>query len=486
MSTQINISKPIQLEVNTTPITSGTVGRLLFQGTGNVLQQSANISWDNTNVAFFLGSVATRTLIFRPQATSGAFGNSSLIAGGNGNGRLDFYSATNITQLTDNVVVLTSVGGPSIQVGVSSIVLNVAGATQLAVAATTGNIVIGGGADAGFKMDVNGTARMQGRTDITPTIATTNHLLKLSDNTHGTARMGFSSSANIGFFIGSNNAVTIGKVSLDNSNPLTNAAQIVLNKNGNPSLELFTYSTNVGIAFSDQNNGTIRMNFPSSSETAITTISSHNFSIGVASGVGSLTSTTMKFFQSTGNVGINTTTDAGYRLDVNGTARFTDSIFFPANSIAIKIIGGANILQIVSNDGLKINGFLQITSTLTLSNGILGGLGGNNAGNTYNFQSGVSGAVGLRNIFNFNALTSTQSGGLIRVINLEPTYTNQNVAQTFKGIYYNPNTTGLVSGTPHHAFHSTSGRVRLEGLPTSSAGLSAGDIWNDNGTLKIV
>jgi hypothetical protein len=184
-----------------------------------------------------------------------------------------------------------------------------------------GNVLIGTTTDAGFRLDVNGTARVQGRTDITPTIATTNHLLKLSDNTNGTARMGFSSSANIGFFIGSNNAVTIGKVSSDNSNPLTNASQIVLNQNGNPSLGLFTYSTNVGIAFSDQNNGTIRMNFPSSGENAITTTSSHNFSIGVASGVGSLTSTTMKFFQSTGNVAIGTTTDAGYKLDVNGTAR---------------------------------------------------------------------------------------------------------------------------------------------------------------------
>jgi hypothetical protein len=29
-------------------------------------------------------------------------------------------------------------------------------------------------------------------------------------------------------------------------------------------------------------------------------------------------------------------------------------------------------------------------------------------------------------------------------------------------------------------------KLRVVGLPTSSAGLSAGDIWNDAGTLKIV
>lgn len=30
------------------------------------------------------------------------------------------------------------------------------------------------------------------------------------------------------------------------------------------------------------------------------------------------------------------------------------------------------------------------------------------------------------------------------------------------------------------------GRLRVTDLPTSSAGLAAGDIWNDGGTLKIV
>lgn len=37
------------LTVGTTPIASGTVGRILFQGTGNVLQQASNLFWDNTN-----------------------------------------------------------------------------------------------------------------------------------------------------------------------------------------------------------------------------------------------------------------------------------------------------------------------------------------------------------------------------------------------------------------------------------------------------
>jgi len=34
--------------IGTTPITSGTVGRILFQGVGNVVQQSTNLFFDST------------------------------------------------------------------------------------------------------------------------------------------------------------------------------------------------------------------------------------------------------------------------------------------------------------------------------------------------------------------------------------------------------------------------------------------------------
>jgi hypothetical protein len=59
-------------------------------------------------------------------------------------------------------------------------------------------------------------------------------------------------------------------------------------------------------------------------------------------------------------------------------------------------------------------------------------------------------------------------------------------SQTVRGFYYNPtliNTTGL---TTHYAIHTAVGRIRFENLPTSSAGLNAGELWNDGGTLKIV
>lgn len=46
----------IDLDVGTTAITNGTVGRVLFEGTGNVLQESANLFWDNTNARLGIGT----------------------------------------------------------------------------------------------------------------------------------------------------------------------------------------------------------------------------------------------------------------------------------------------------------------------------------------------------------------------------------------------------------------------------------------------
>ena len=61
-------SKLSGLTVGTTPITSGTVGRVLFEGTGNVLQESANLFWDNTNSRLNIGTTTGVSRINLPDA----------------------------------------------------------------------------------------------------------------------------------------------------------------------------------------------------------------------------------------------------------------------------------------------------------------------------------------------------------------------------------------------------------------------------------
>lgn len=44
---------------------------------------------------------------------------------------------------------------------------------------------------------------------------------------------------------------------------------------------------------------------------------------------------------------------------------------------------------------------------------------------------------------------------------------------------------GIVAGTEQLILKSN-GNINMQGLPTSSAGLVAGDLWNDSGSIKIV
>jgi hypothetical protein len=50
------------IAVGTTAVTSGTVGRIFFQGTGNVVQQDAAFNWDNTNKRLGVGATPASTV----------------------------------------------------------------------------------------------------------------------------------------------------------------------------------------------------------------------------------------------------------------------------------------------------------------------------------------------------------------------------------------------------------------------------------------
>jgi hypothetical protein len=138
------------ITIGTTAITSGTVGRVLFEGTGNVVSESANLFWDNTNGRLGIGGTPTTDLhiqksgicIIKIQST----GNAS---------RLDFSgSAYNNIQSNNDVPFYFDFyntlnfrgNGGSVQ--------------ALRIVGSTGNLLINTTTDAGFKLDVNGTARV--------------------------------------------------------------------------------------------------------------------------------------------------------------------------------------------------------------------------------------------------------------------------------------------------------------------------------------
>lgn len=147
------------LTVGTTPISSGTNGRVLFQGTGNVLQQSSSLFWDNTNGRLGIGtSSPTRAL---EVLKSGLVDNSvegiqisvthqSALA----QAALEFKH-TNFDALCR---ISTTVGNGGANPSMSFFIRNIRSYTIF----QTGNVAINTTTDAGFKLDVNGTARVSG------------------------------------------------------------------------------------------------------------------------------------------------------------------------------------------------------------------------------------------------------------------------------------------------------------------------------------
>lgn len=62
------------LTIGTTPITSGTVGRVLFEGSGNVLQEDSALFWDNTNKRLGVGATPSTSVRLDVRA-QGALGS---------------------------------------------------------------------------------------------------------------------------------------------------------------------------------------------------------------------------------------------------------------------------------------------------------------------------------------------------------------------------------------------------------------------------
>ena len=137
---EISAAGATGITIGTTAITSGTVGRVLFEGTGNVVQESANLFWDNTTKQLRLGA-------------TGSAGNIQLLRTSDG---LEVGGIR-----ADNSG--TQVGGS----GYTSNILFGNGGTMQFFASgekmrlfSTGNLLINTTTDAGFKLDVNGTARV--------------------------------------------------------------------------------------------------------------------------------------------------------------------------------------------------------------------------------------------------------------------------------------------------------------------------------------
>ena len=153
------------LTVGTTAIASGAVGRVLFEGTGNVLQESANLFWDNTNSRLGIGT----------NNPSAYYAKKLVIAAPDEDGvtiLANTISSTNYLAFADGTVGNEAFRGYiSYKHQTDQLTFGSAGSLRMTLS-SGGNLLINTTTDAGYKLDVNGTARVSGTTTITPAALT--------------------------------------------------------------------------------------------------------------------------------------------------------------------------------------------------------------------------------------------------------------------------------------------------------------------------
>jgi hypothetical protein len=378
------------ITIGTTAITSGTVGRVLFEGTGNVVQESANLFWDNTNGRLGIGTSS-------PSTTLHVVGQATISTALSISGGFVMTEAGNVHNFT----------APATNRTIRFITNS-----QSYSLFSTGNFAINTTTDAGFRLDVNGTARVQD--DIT-----------VSRNKNQTTGVFISNTTN-----SASSAVAI--------NLTSSSGEAVFAKK--PALGS-VYKTISG-------NDTYIYNGTAGDISIL-----NDFATGrIKFAAGGASTAQMTLF-STGNLGINTTTDAGFRLDVNGTARVQDTLTVVKNQ---NLGTSLNITNTTSN--FLAGAVLTLTSDASSGNAQLG---------KYSTTTTAYKTLSPKDVWIYNSST----GGDISILN---DFATGQIKFAAGG-----------ASTAHMTIKSN-GRINMSALPTSAAGLSAGDIWNDAGTLKIV
>jgi len=399
---------PTGLTVGTTPIASGTIGRVLFQGTGNVLQQSSSLFWDSTNNRLGIGTSTPLNTLDVSGTVRLLSGSSYLTLNGATFSELG-YSTNNYFRANGSFAI---VNGPIIQFLRS-------GNEVSRFAATTGNLLINTTTDAGFRLDVNGTARVSGLlraegaiqygTNANVLIGSTINGSSFANGPafiYGSANINTSTIYAHTFFTGSFSATSSSQGIITTSgatfNPTSGTAvfnafnlPFTINQTGgangitrglfiDPTITaaadfraIETTRGNVLFATTSGNVG-IGTSTPAYVLDVVGgfRIGSSTIKLGMGESggnsvfVGSLTNQPLKFLvntneyariATTGNVLINTTTDAGFRLDVNGTARVSGDLTSTGSFITTSQVGYSNNSRTITfNDafaGLNYQGF---------------------------------------------------------------------------------------------------------------------------------
>jgi hypothetical protein len=165
------------LTVGTTPISSGTIGRVLFQGTGNVLQQSANLFWDDANLRLGINGAPTSPLeiFYNPTGISNTIGLTLNSGSAGSTLKAIRFTAGTFGEL-GTFGVHTGSGEFRWATSASYFPTIYSNGAERMRIPITGNVLINTTTDAGFRLDVNGTARVQGNATVQSLLVPTTNL----------------------------------------------------------------------------------------------------------------------------------------------------------------------------------------------------------------------------------------------------------------------------------------------------------------------
>jgi hypothetical protein len=519
---EISASAATGLTVGTTPIASGTVGRVLFDGTGNVLQESANLFWDNTNARLGIGtSSPLNTLDI--VGTNRLTGTASIVpifalnaVGANSNSA---YIDLRVSNTSKFQMGYTQASGQN-----RFFIYNNALAAPndiVRIYETTNNIGINTATDGGFRLDVNGTARVQGLTTLSGTMTASGAIAR-NQLINGTLVAAANGDALVGLDVNSTftNGAFTGVENIPIRNVITSNAAVTKNillknigagvgtgvsigfntNNANNLSHAFIKSFYVtsGLSMSFGTGGGTALNAEGTTALILNDNQTANFTAKVTANSGGFQangvsanllmsdngtpvitrngSTGIEFLKdsfwqtfsiftnnsermrvaSTGNVLINTTTDAGFRLDVNGTAR-----------VSAKLTVNNDIIS--SRDG-NLVGRVDVSNTTSGASSLATFVATSSAGSLWLGKYSATTTANKITLPNDSFISNLTVGDLA---------ISNDVA------------TGRIKfaaggSSTSHMIIKANGVINMAAIPTSATGLSSGDIWNDGGTLKIV
>jgi hypothetical protein len=478
----------------TNPITgSGASGQVAYFTGATTQAGSNNLFWDNTNVQLAIGTntfFSTEKLLVSSNSPTG----NTVLRISNTGTTTNTQSLVTFTLNTNSTAATTAaIGGNATDTSGNTALLFYTSASASAAVRmqlrSTGNLIIQNGGtftDSGQRLQVTGDT-----------------LLKGSGNTSATTALTVQNSDGTAFFYVQNGGFTYNRSRLYIGGPSTTNS---LRPSGTLNREGFEFASS---CFGTDTTSDFRFVSGQGAATTITTgtkftlsVESPGFSPTSGTGVYTLVNLSTNINQTggangitrglyvnptltaaadwrsiewsnntgwglygagtsnnylNGNLLIGSTTSSGEKLQVTGTAKITGASSFGGNmTLTINQNGNTNFLIANTTAGTSAQSTIQLQTSA--GSGSIGKYSGLTT--AYKF-------VAERDFFLYN----TNTGGDIAFLN---DFATGNIKFGAGG-----------SSTAQMTIKSN-GRINMSSLPTSATGLSAGDLWNDGGTLKIV